>query len=60
MITYIALSASLGLLALSAALYATGSFSGYLPFGAAGCVAGAVVFLMLAPMPAAGPTLAEQ
>jgi MFS family permease len=46
-VTALALSASLGSIVLSATLHMTGSFSAYLFIGAAFCLAGAALFLML-------------
>lgn len=55
-VTALALSASLGSIVLSATLHMTGSFSAYLFIGAAFCIAGAALFLMLgAREPVAAP-----
>jgi hypothetical protein len=59
-VTSLALAASLGSVILSATLHVTGSFFAYLLLGVTGCIAGAALFLMLAPSPASTPALAEQ
>lgn len=54
-VTSLAVSASLGSVILSATLHITGNFSAYLLLGAAGCISGAALFLMLGRMPASAP-----